>query len=152
VLLDTNHYLKVTEEFNRELTTESARNLASGAGTSHRFYEFFHYISGCLRMLKDTGVVDGVFLYLGSYDLNDYSSEGNDIIEAINHTALEILKHTSKMKIQELQFLPGQSTAHIADIMPIIERNVKIRTSPVADWSPRLPHFPKLKKTRCGTL
>ena len=113
------------------------------------FYELFDYVSGCLRMLKDTRAIDVMYLHVGLYDPNNYQLECNDIIEAINRTALQILKRISKMKLQELEFHTGRSTARIADIMSIIERNVDkldINTSPIADWAPRLQYFKRLKK------
>jgi len=66
------------------------------------------YMSGCLQMLKETRAIDTMYFrvdfHLGLYDPNSYRSECQDIIEAINRSVLHILKHLSKMELQELEF------------------------------------------------
>jgi hypothetical protein len=116
--------------------------------TKDDFHDLFEYVSGCLRMLKDTKAIDVLRLFVGLYDSNNYSSECNDVIEAINRTALQIVKRISKMKLQQLELHVGRETICIVDIMSILERNVdklNIISSPIADWAPRLQYFKSLK-------
>jgi len=85
---------------------------------------------------------------IGLYDPNHYASECHGIIEAINHTALQILKRISKMKLQKLEFSAGRETARISDIMSIIQHNVDkldINISPITDWAPQLQCFQRLQ-------
>ena len=58
-----------------------------------------------------------MYFYLSRYNADNYPFECHNIIEAINHTTLQILKHISKMKLQELEFQAGRSTAYIVDTM-----------------------------------
>ena len=79
---------------------------------------FTCFLTSCLVVLfKDTTAIHTMYFYLSQYDANNYPFECHNIIEAINHTTLQILKHISKMKLQELEFHAGRSTAHIVDTM-----------------------------------
>jgi F-box-like len=132
----------------RDLTLSLYKEPHDNYPTKNDFDDLYAYLSGCLRMLKDTKAIDVLRLFVGLYDSNNYSSECNDVIEAINRIALQIIKRVSKMKLQQLEFHPGRETAHLADMMSIIEQNVDklgINTSPIADWAPRLQYFTRLK-------
>lgn len=117
--------------------------------TKDGFEDLFDYVTGCLRMLKDTRSIDVLNLFVGLYDSRNYPSECNDVIEAINRTILEIVKRISKMKLRQLDFHSLRDTTRIVDLMSIIgERNVDklhIHTSPIAEWAHRLEHFKKIK-------
>jgi len=115
---------------------------------SEDFYRLLDYISGCLRMLKDTRAIDTMYFHMGLYDPNHYASEYHDIIETINRTTFQILKRIGEMKLQKLEFNIGRSTARSVDILSIIERKVdklNINSVPIADWAPRLQYFQRLK-------
>ena len=68
------------------------------------FYELLDCVSGCLRMLKDTRAIDTMYFNIHLYDPNNYAMECHEIIESIDHTVLQILKHISEMKLRELDF------------------------------------------------
>jgi hypothetical protein len=109
----------------------------------------FDFVSGCLRVLKDTRAIEAMYLRVGLYDPLDFVPECTQVIEAFNRTVLQILKRISKMKLKQLEFKSGDSTARIADIMSIIEQKVDILDisfSPIAHWAPRLQYFKRLKK------
>ena len=113
------------------------------------FRELLDYVSGCLRMVKDTSAIDTMSFHIGCYDPNNYPSECHEIIEASNSIVLQILKRIRKMALRELQFTVGQQTARIAEIVSIIEQKVDkldIHIAPISDWAPRLPHFHRLKE------
>ena len=113
------------------------------------FHELLNYVSGCLRIVKDTSAIDTMSFRMGLYDSNNYPSEYHEIVEASNSIVLQILKHIRKMTLRELQFTAGQQTARITEIISIIEQKLDkldIHIAPISDWAPRLPHFHRLKE------
>jgi len=62
---------------------------------------------------------------LDFYDPKIYPPVCLDGIEAVNRTALQILTHVTKMKLQEFHLRCARSTTLRAeDVLSIIERNV----------------------------
>ena len=107
------------------------------------FNELYTYMCGCFRVLVHATSVQYMRLFLGAYDPNNYPAECSQVIEAINHTALRILKHVEKMDLRELAFHPGRETVLIEDMMKIIERKVHkldVDTVPLGNWVHRLQY------------
>ena len=120
-----------------------------GCPASDDFHNLLDYVSGCLRILKDTRAIETMSFHIGLYDPNNYALECHDIIEASNSIVLQILKCISKMNLRELQLSAGQATARIAEIMSVIAQKVDkldIDISPIPDWASQLHHCQRLKK------
>jgi len=105
--------------------------------TKKGFYRISRQLSTSLKVLRDARSLHSIRLFLGVYEPNNYPAEFTGIIEALNRTAFEILRHVAKMKIREFEFYPGPSTARIEDITFIIEGKIDTLSiiSPLRHWA-----------------
>ena len=82
--------------FVRKVTLSLYRQPDDNYPTKDDFYELFHYISGCFRLLKGTRAIDKMKLCVGLYDPSEFPSGCTNIIETINRSALQILNVSAR--------------------------------------------------------